>query len=207
MTEDLYRLYGNKRLSDRQIDELIGLAHGLTADGLINQQEAEYLQKWLVAHLEVRENPITMNLLTRVNAMLADNHLDAEEAQELLETLRNLSGGDFELGETLKSISLPLDQPLPSVVFDGKNYCFTGTFAFGTRTECENTVRMRGGICGSLTRKTNYLVVGIYATGSWMHSSFGNKIEKAVGMKQEGLPLYIISEEHWRAHLPQESVA
>ena len=136
--------------------------------------------------------------------MLADKQLDAEESAELFETLRNLSGGDFELGETLKSTSLPLDSPLPSVMFGGRSYCFTGTFAYGTRTECETVVKGLGGLCGSLTRKTNYLVIGIYATGSWMHSSFGNKIEKAVGMKQEGLPLHIINEEHWRAHLPEE---
>ena len=205
MSEDLYRLYGNKRLSDRQIDELIGLAHGLTADGIINQQEAEYLQKWLVAHTEVRTSPITMNLLSRVNAMLADNHLDAEEAAELLETLKGLSGGDFELGEVLKSTSLPLDKPLPSVVFSGRHYCFTGTFAYGPRTSCEDAVSQLGGICGSLTKKTNYLVIGIYATGSWMHSSFGNKVEKAVTMKQEGVPIQIISEEHWRAHMPENT--
>ena len=204
MSEELYRLFANKRLNDRQVDELIGLAHGLTADGVINQTEAEYLQKWLVANAEVRNNPITMNLLNRVNAMLADNLLDAQESSELLQTLRNLSGGDFELGEVLKSTSLPLDEPLPAVLFSGKSYCFTGTFAYGSRVDCEGAIKKLGAICGSLTRKTNYLVVGIYATGSWMHSSFGNKIEKAVSMKQDGIPVHIISEEHWRAHMPVE---
>jgi len=54
-----------------------------------------------------------------------------------------------------------------------------------------------GAKAGSLSKKTNYLVVGIYATESWAHSSFGRKIEKAVAMQDEGLGVQIVSEEHW----------
>lgn len=204
MAEELYRLYGKKRLNDRELDELIGLARGLTADGVLNQTEVEYLQKWLVAHGEVQQSPIAMNLLTRINAMLADNRLDKEEAEELLDALQQFSGGAFELGETLKSTSLPLDNPLPLVLFDNRQYCFTGTFAFGTRSECEDAVAKLGGLCGSLTKKTDYLVIGIYATDSWAHSSYGRKIERAMELKQGGSPIQLIGEEHWRAHLPSD---
>ena len=202
MSEELYRLYGRKRLNDRELDELTGLARGLTADGILNQNEVEYLQKWLVAHAEVYQSPVAMNLLRRINAMLADNRLDPEEAAELLDALQQYSGGALEFGETLKSTTLPLDEPLPSVLFDGRQYCFTGTFAFGTRAECESAVKELGGLPGSLTKKTHYLVIGIYATDSWAHSAYGRKIEKAMELKNNGSAISIISEEHWRAHLP-----
>ena len=198
MSEELNRIFGRARLDDRQINELVGLAHGLTADGVINQAEAEYLQKWLVAHVDVRENPIAMNLLARVNDMLSDDTLDAEEARELFETLQKFSGGDFELGEVLKSTSLPLDVPPPALSFRNSVFCFTGTFAFGSRNDCEGAVEKLGGRCGSLTMKTNYLVIGIYATGSWVHSPYGRKIERAMEMKQEGVPIHIVGEQHWR---------
>lgn len=203
MSEELYRLYGKKRLNDREMDELVGLARGLTADGILNQTEVEFLRTWLVAHREVHQSPMAANLLLRVNAMLADNVIDSEEARELFETLQELSGDDIVLGETLKSTSLPLDEPLPSVLFDSRNYCFTGTFAFGPRNQCEAAVHELGGICGSLTKKTNYLVIGIYATDSWAHSSYGRKIERALEMKSDGVPIHIIGEQHWRAHLPE----
>ena len=202
MSEELYRMYGKKRLNDRELDELIGLARGLTADGTLNQSEVEYLQKWLVAHKEVHQSPMAMNLLTRINAMLSDNKLDREEAADLFETLQQFSGGAFELGETLKATRLPLDEPLPPVLFDSRQYCFTGTFAFGTRSECESAVDRLGGLCGSLTKKTDYLVIGIYATDSWAHSAYGRKIERALELKQNGSPIQIIGEEHWRAHVP-----
>lgn len=197
MTEELHRIYGKARLNDRQINELIGLAHGLIADGTVNQSEAAYLQKWLVANREVADNPVTANLLCRVNSMLADGILDAEESRELFETLQKFSGGDFELGEVLKSCELPLDEPPPKVVCADNNFCVTGTFAFGTRKDCEAAVVKMGGKCGSLNQRTNFLVIGIYATDSWKHSSYGLKIEKAAKMRHEGVPIFIIGETHW----------
>ena len=197
MSQPMHRLFNRARLDDRQVNELLGLSHGIIADGKVSMEESQYLQKWLVANTAVKENPLVSNLLLRVNDMLSDNNLDPEEAQELFETLRNFSGGDFEIGELLKSSSLPLDNPQPDISFDKTNFCFTGTFAFGTRKHCEEAVTSRGASAGSLTAKTNYLVIGVYATDSWAHSSYGRKIEKAVEMKAKYSPISIIGEQHW----------
>jgi len=197
MTTALHRIFSRARLDDRQVNELVGLAHGIVADGVVTQQEAEYLQKWLVANSGVSNNPVVANLLQRVNQMLSDRVLDADESRDLLETLTKFSGGDFELGEVLKSSSLPLDEPPPEILFDQTRFCFTGTFAFGSRQECEDAVERRGATAGLLTLKTDYLVIGIYATESWIHSSYGRKIERAVELKEEGVPVSIIGEAHW----------
>jgi NAD-dependent DNA ligase len=197
MSEELHRFFGRARLDDRQINELIGLAHGLIADSELNDAEVEYLRKWLVANQDVSKNPVTGNLLRRIDVMLSDGVLDAIERKELFETLRKFSGGDFELGEVLKATELPLDHPPPIVICPGKMFCFTGTFAFGSRKACEAAIEERGGRCGSLTQGTNFLVVGIYATGSWKHSSYGDKIERAVKMRDKGIPISIVGEAHW----------
>lgn len=197
MTSELHRVFSRARLDDRLVNELIGLSHGIIADGTVNQRETEYLQKWLVANVGASDNPIVANLLHRVNDMLRDGFLDADEAAELFETLRKFSGGDFELGELLKSTSLPLDSPPPEISFDQTRFCFTGTFAFGSRRDCEDAVERHGASAGSLTSKTDYLVIGTYATESWIHSSYGRKIERAVEMKHEGLPISIVGEAHW----------
>jgi hypothetical protein len=49
ITNSQNQRFNSKRVSDRNIDELIGLARGILADGKVDQQEAEYLQKWLIA--------------------------------------------------------------------------------------------------------------------------------------------------------------
>jgi len=201
MSQPLHKLFNRARLDDRQVNELLGLSHGIIADGAVSLEEAQYLQKWLVANTAVKDNPVVSNLLVRINDMLADNVLETDEAKELFETLQQFSGGDFEIGELLKSSTLPLDQPQPEISFDSTNFCFTGTFAFGTRKHCEDAVEKRGAAAGSLTAKTDYLVIGIYATDSWAHSSYGRKIEKAVEMKKKSLPIRIIGEQHWAQYL------
>ena len=106
---------------------------------------------------------------------MSDGVLDTTEQQELLETLNAFSNRDFEMGEVLKSTTLPLDIPEPELVFAGRHYCFTGTFSFGTRKVCETAVIERGGSCGAVTKKTNVLVIGVYTADSWKHSSFGTR--------------------------------
>ena len=158
------------------MSELIGLARGLCADGAINDTEAEFLQSWLVANADVNDQPIIRDLLHRVSAMLCDGDFSADERIELFELLQGLTGGRIELGETLKSSDLPICVPRPELKFQGIKYCFTGTFAFGERKRCEAAVQERGAQYGSLTRQTQVLVIGAYATPSWKHSSMGTKI-------------------------------
>lgn len=201
MDESAYVRFGNDRISSRQIDELIGLARGLTADGLINQKEVEFLQKWLAANGSVSDQPVINTLYNRVSDILSDGIVDEIETKELLETLNSFSNQDFEIGETLKATTLPLCVPFPSLAFKGINYSFTGTFNFGQRKHCEEAVVSRGGEAGSLTKKTNVLVIGVYATDSWKHSSFGNKILKACELRDSGHSIKIVSEEHWVKHL------
>jgi len=199
--EELYNQFGKGRISDRQIDELTGLARGLSADGVVNQEEAEFLNSWLAANAGVIDNPLIVRLFRTVQSILSDGILDREEAAELFSVLKAFAGEAPELGETLKSTRLPLCSPPPSLQFDQRRFCFTGTFSFGGRTRCEAEVLRRGGECGALTKKTNYLIIGEYATESWKHSSFGEKILKAAEMRDAGVPISIVSEEHWRDFL------
>jgi NAD-dependent DNA ligase len=199
--EAFYNRVGGDRITDRQIDELVGLARGIAADGAINQAEVEFLQKWLAANMGISDQPMIRRLYERVNGVLADGIADPEECRDLLDTLNSFSNRDFELGEVMKATTLPLCDPAPALTFKDRRYCFTGTFNFGQRKECEAAVTWRGGECGSLTQRTDVLVIGMYATESWKHSTFGTKIMKAVDLRESGLPLAIVSEARWVEHL------
>ncbi|HXV74581.1 MAG TPA: NAD-dependent DNA ligase, partial [Sphingomonadales bacterium] len=135
------------------------MAKGIIADDRVNEKEARFLQKWLVANVEANASPLVVRLSERIQQILKDKAFSQEEADELFETLQHFSGGDFQLGEILKATSLPLDRPQPKLVFQGRQFCFTGTFAYGSRRDCENVVNRLGGYVGSLTKKTNYLVI------------------------------------------------
>lgn len=201
MEEPLLVKFGGDRISSRQIDELIGLARGLVADGMINKKEVEFLQKWLVANGAVSDQPIIRTLYKRINEILADGIIDEQEMNELLDTLGRFANRDFELGEVLKATSLPLNSPPPPLSFNGQSYCFTGTFNFGNRRHCQEAVIERGAQAGGLSKKTTILVIGVYATDSWKHSAFGNKILNACEWRDLGHPIVIVSEQHWVTHL------
>jgi NAD-dependent DNA ligase len=193
---------GSERIRARQVDELIGLARGLVADGKLNLEEVEFLRVWLEANAAITKQPLMVETLHgRLKEILADGAVDDEERRELFETLSNFSRPDVELGEVMKSTSLPLCNPAPTMTFKARRYCFTGTFMFGKRSACEAAVSDRGGFCGNLTKKTEFLVIGIYATESWKHSAFGNKILQASEWRAEGVPISIVSEEHWKKYL------
>lgn len=199
--EQFHNRVGSDRITSRQIDELVGLARGVAADGTLNQSEVEFLQKWLAANMAISNQPMIAKLYHRINDVLADGIADEEECRDFLETLNSFSSRDFELGEVLKSTTLPLCDPAPVLDFDGRRYCFTGTFNYGGRRDCEAAAADRGATCGSLTQRTEVLVIGAYATESWKHSSFGTKIVKAVDFREAGLPIAIVSEDHWVKYL------
>lgn len=201
MDDYLLNRLSSDRITSRQIDELTGLARGITADGSVNHAEAEFLQSWLAANIAAVQQPIIAILYDRIKSYLLDGVLDQEETVELLETLRSFTGDNIELGEVLKATSLPLCEPKPPLHFTDMRYCFTGTFTYGSRKDCEQAVQARGAVPGSLTSKTDFLVIGSYATESWKHSSFGTKIIKAIDFQDKGYPISIVSEAHWRAHL------
>lgn len=195
---DIFKKYNRKSIQDRQIDTLIGLSKGLTADGKINQEEAKFLFSWLIQNQAISESPLIQNLLLKVDSMLSDGLLDQDESSELFSILHSVSGGESEIGELSKTTSLPIDNPKPKILFEKSSFLFTGTCAYGTRRECQAVIESLGGVNASgVTRSLNYLVLGTYVTDSWVHESFGRKIEKAIEYRNNGVPICIVSEDHW----------
>jgi len=196
------KVFSGPRLFDRQIDELVGLARGLIADNILNDDEILCLFNWLSANQDASDSPLTAPLARRVEEALADGVIDDEERAGLFEYLSQLVANDSEAGEAVKSSTLPLCDPPPDVVFEGQRFCFTGSFTYGKRKDCEAAVVERGGFCkSSVAWATRFVVIGEYATDAWMHSTFGRKIEHAMGYREQGAPISIIGEAHWRKFL------
>lgn len=196
--------FNEKRRVDRSVDELLGLCKGIAADGKVVQAEAEFLQNWLLANVEIMNTWPANVLRRRIGDMLADGVLDANEQKELLEVLRELNGPEPWVEEFANmSTFLPIDDPLPKINFQDKVFCFTGRFLYGTRASCQETVQILGGApANNITKKLDYLVVGAVGSRDWIHSSVGRKIEKAVDYRdQQATGLAIVSGTHWVEHV------
>jgi NAD-dependent DNA ligase len=195
---EIFQKFNRKSIDDRQIDTLIGISKGLLADGKVDQSEAKFLYTWLIQSRQATENPVIINLFSKIEAMLEDGLLDSDESAELFSILHKITGETSEIGELAKTTSLPVDKPGPAITFEGNNFLFTGTCVYGTRKECQVAVEQLGGInAKSVTKNLNYLVLGTYVTDSWVHESYGRKIEKAMQYRGQGIPITIITEEHW----------
>ena len=193
--------YRISEIYDRLVDELIGICRGISADGVVNQAEAEYLVKWLERNKRYTGIYPFNILYERLGEHLKDGVLDSEESTELLDIVKRFTGEDKEaimLANDRTSTSLPVDDPAPDIYFEGHSFAFTGVFTVGPRRKCEELVIQKGGeVHKSVKRSTNYLVIGDIGSEQWAHSTFGRKIEKSIRWKESGHPIYIVSEHHW----------
>lgn len=190
------------RLLRRSCESLLGIAAGLIADGDLNTQEVQFLSTWLSENPALAESWPGEVIFKRVRQVLADGVISDEERAYLLDTLTQLVGGAFSLDGAVSTSStqLPTDEGVV-VQIPNSSFCFTGKFIFGTRAACERAIESRGGRVGAIQRSLSYLVIGELSSRDWKYSAYGTKIESAMRLKTEGLPLSIVSEAQWIAAL------
>ena len=197
--QPLNKSFNAARLNDRKIDELIGICKGVIFDGVIVTEEAFNMLDWLDRNSDIKECYPADILYSNLSEMLKDNTLDSDEEKHLLSILVDITGepATNPFVESMSS-TLPLCSPEPKIVFKSNKFCATGKFVFGTRKKVEEKIISLGGLIKSnLTQDVNYLVIGSVASSDWIHSDFGRKIEKAVKLREDGVPIHIISEKHF----------
>ncbi len=56
----------------------------------------------------------------------------------------------LEMATGILKDGVPFDDPVPTIDYPSKGFCFTGKFKFGSRAECRDAVTRMGG-CGTRT--------------------------------------------------------
>ncbi|MEO8298648.1 MAG: BRCT domain-containing protein [Burkholderiales bacterium] len=182
----------------RSLGALIGIAQGLLCDGHLNDQEIAFLNTWLRENESISLTWPGDVIHQRVMAILQDGVVTEEERSHLMRTLQQLVGGTLEeLAEATHVTELIFDE-VPDLVFKDSRFCLTGEFVFAPRSTCAEAIERRGGIVSSaVNKKIQYVVVGGLGSAEWKHGSFGTKIEQAMKLKREGVPLRILHEDRW----------
>lgn len=198
-------LYFRDRRSERLVSELLGLCKGMICDGEVSDGEALALKRWVAGNQDVMIGYPGQVLAERLVRIFADNHVDDDERADLSQLLLDLVGEDPRHEEPLNlSTRLPIDDPVPTILFDGMTYVFTGAMLYGSRRECEGLVQDRGArVADTVTKKTDYLVIGPIASRAWLESTHGRKILRAVELRRDGHPIKILTEESWILALDQ----
>ncbi|MTD34075.1 BRCT domain-containing protein [Paludibacterium denitrificans] len=182
----------------RDTAEFVGICKGLIADGVIVQDEVEFICNWMRAHPHLLDTWPMSVLIDRLGEILADGVVDQDEELDLLKLIGSITGGNPVGNVQSLSTDLPLTHPAPDISFNGTTFCVTGTFEFGSRSKVSEAIIQRGGIISpSVKRDTNVLVIGAIGSRDWKQSTFGTKIEKAISYQQKGINILIVSESHF----------
>lgn len=183
----------------KSMQALLGLCQGLIADDRLSPEEIVFLDTWLKENDAVtREWPGTV-IACRVARILADGIVTSEEADDLKETLAQITGDAFKEHGVASGMSMSFPvTPVHSILFEGRSFCFTGKFIYGPRARCQQATEALGGSCaGNVTQQLDFLVIGGLASRDWVNTSYGRKIQKAVQYRDRGSAIAIIDEENW----------
>lgn len=197
LLKDIVQYRGGELYSpEEELEYLLGYLRGLVADQVLTEFEIMALRAWVHRSNLPHNKWPTSELLHRIECVVDDGIITAEEAKDLHETVSGLLGGPELIGMADgTSATLPLDV-VECVEFEGRTFCVTGKLVHGTRRKAEMEIESRGGIpVKTVTGKLDYLVVGALASRDWAHSSFGRKIEAALEQKGKGREIMILSEE------------
>jgi len=193
-----HRLQAQRRV-EQGLAEMVGLVRGVIADGDVSSEEAQSLSEWAKENPEIATRYPANLLARRLERIFMDGRADKRERRRLAAMLGQLAenpsgfGGGYPL-----ATDLPITDPPPEVVFEGETFVFGGEMAYGPIHACEREVRERGGVCErTVNRRTDYVVIGALAAADWAQSSFGGLVDEVVEYGQRGVPIAIITEEHW----------
>lgn len=191
--------YYNAVTTDLQT--LQGICHGILADGIINEKEVFDLEKWLEENTHLNSYYPYDEIRSLILSIVSDGKIDEEEKLVLkayLNQFVNLE--NKKISDQIEKDTFDINisghcTSNPDVYIDGKTFCVTGILKSGNRKEIENMISDLGGIpTKTVTKKTDYLIVGDNGNQAWAFACYGRKVEKALGMRKNGHTICLIHE-------------
>jgi len=182
----------------KSLNELLSLARGLMADDELSDSEILFLHEWLEDRYSITSSFPGNVIQARLQEVLEDGIITEEERVYLVDTLNTLIEGRLEdLADEVDLTELWFDEP-GIIDFHSTRFCLTGNFVYGPRDVCRTAIESRGGtVMPTITNEPEVLIVGGLGVDEWRTGSLGAKIEAALRMKKQGVPVKIIAEEAW----------
>lgn len=206
--EDLYWLcqkyehdsiYYNGITSDLQL--LQGILHGILADGELNNDEIFKLHEWLSENEHLNSYYPYDEIRSLVLSIVSDKKIEEEERLILMAfikqfvEIKNKSIAQSIDASTVDINILGICAVDPEIVFQDKTFCVTGILSRGTRSELQEAIERKGGVAvNSISKKTDYLIIGDTNNACWSYACYGRKVEKALGLRRSGHTIVLVHE-------------
>lgn len=179
------KFYSDKAVGMKEFKSFV---EGLLADDNLSIKEIEHLRRYAgLLILECEDN----FYLEKIYSLIKQIYADGEITKYEIEDLYNLLSEFLDPVSTNTSTSNILS-------FDGKLFCLSGNFEYGSKNEIEQLILERGGTCkSSIVKSTDYLIVGGLGCQDWKMGNYGSKVEKALAMQDKGSNIKIVNEEEF----------
>lgn len=191
------------------IQFLLGLVHGIMADGELSDREVASLNAWLEHNDYLKGTYPFDELESLLLDIMRDRHISEEERGRLTAFLSSVI-------EYRDSLNLTVDQfkglqeeysvggicaACPDVSFRHKIFVLSGEFVSGTKLAVSGTIhRLGGDVKETVSKYTDYLIVGNRGNPCWKFSCYGRKIDAAMQLRKNGAKVQIINEnDFWDA--------
>lgn len=174
------------KLSDqsRSLNQLLELLNMVAADGVLTEQEAVTVSKWIESHKELEGNYPFDRAFDALRSALDDGILDPCELDALLELFHQLADPVAQADHC--------DEPLS---LSGKLVCLTGEFVHGKRSDIAAKLQQLGAVVkNNVVKKLDYLIVGGLGSDDWVAENYGTKVKKAMELQAAGAPVHIMRE-------------
>jgi hypothetical protein len=186
----------------RQQAELAGILKGVACDNIITPNEAKFVFEWINVHRQVEDGVTYTDLIEELQSLeqkTRGTFDDPELLQSVLKSIHKLvNGGSHIPSATDLTIDIADEIEAGEIIFQDRNFCFTGKLKLGPRNKAHEMTKLRNGIVAdSVTNKLDYLVCGDLGSRDWSQSSFGEKIRHALCVRKSGGRLLIINEAIW----------
>jgi hypothetical protein len=206
--EDLYWLcqkyehnsiYYNGITSDLQL--LQGIFHGILADGILSDEEIFKLHDWLSQNKHLSSYYPYDEIRSLVLSIVEDKIITEEERIVLTAFIKQFV--EIKNTEVAQKIERDTSEVnitgicavSPEIIFENKTFCVTGILNRGSRSEFQKLIKDKGGIpVNSISKKTDYLIVGSTNNACWSYSCYGRKVEKALELRKSGHTIVLIHE-------------
>lgn len=183
------------------LQTLQGICHGILADGIINEKEVRDLEGWLEQNSHLSTYYPYDEIRSLILSIVSDGIIEEEEILVLkayLNQFVNIENQEIAKQIDAETADINISGHCtsdPNIDFDGKTFCVTGVLKSGARAELENLISDLGGIpTKSVTKKTDYLIVGDNGNQSWAFACYGRKVEKALEMRKAGHQICLVHE-------------
>jgi NAD-dependent DNA ligase len=174
------------------VQKLHGILRGIKADKLININEIEFLENWLIENNYLENTYPYEDLLRLIYKVIEDDIITTDEQKEVLDFCESILSNVTI--ENIKDSAYKVESE-DEISIEALSFCITGVSPNYSRKEIAEMIEMYGGyMMDSISKKLNYLVICDEKSSCWAFVGYGRKVEKAMNLNKSGANIKVIHE-------------